>query len=225
MMTKKKRKRIAQNIYYSEHLDNYLLYVRKMKSHKVKAAYSKVCHSLEEAEKLKIEVEAYYDKHGQYPSTRNAKARKEMKKRVGKTFGDLTVLSIGEPEQKAGTKTKKRYALCRCSCGNLIKVAYMSVIEGNTKSCGHLKREHDKKELNSPNVIQKRNRTIRESDKPFKTNKLGIKNVYYDYIDDRYNIDVIRYGKRYRGHAKTLEQALLVKQNLLKQSEEEKHSC
>lgn len=49
---------------------------------------------------------------------------------IGKCFGELTVISYNK-------KHNKLY--CKCSCGNYILVSRNNLINGHTKSCGHLK--------------------------------------------------------------------------------------
>lgn len=52
---------------------------------------------------------------------------------VGKRFGRLLVLS------RAGLKTPPRW-LCQCDCGNRKTVPGASLRNGNTRSCGCLRR-------------------------------------------------------------------------------------
>ena len=51
---------------------------------------------------------------------------------IGKTFGRLTVVSLGK------SKNKKRYWLCRCQCGRAAEVTTDKLNSGHTKSCGCL---------------------------------------------------------------------------------------
>ncbi|MBO5036736.1 MAG: AP2 domain-containing protein [Clostridia bacterium] len=50
---------------------------------------------------------------------------------TGKTFGDLTVVSLSEP-----TLSGRRRWLCRCVCGNTKIVSEDNLKRGHTKSCG-----------------------------------------------------------------------------------------
>ena len=52
--------------------------------------------------------------------------------KVGDTFGQWLVLSVDEKAPR-GTR---RYALCKCSCGNERKVACWKLKSGKSKSCG-----------------------------------------------------------------------------------------
>lgn len=63
-----------------------------------------------------------------------------MNELIGKTFSRLTVISETDPLiKKRGTRDNR--VLCRCSCGNEVKVITYNLKNGNTKSCGCLKKE------------------------------------------------------------------------------------
>jgi len=66
-------------------------------------------------------------------------------------FGRLTVIN-------KFTKNRRSYAECLCSCGNKTIVRYDCLKDGNTKSCGCLKKEQDKINL-IPNHIDGRSKT------------------------------------------------------------------
>ena len=53
----------------------------------------------------------------------------EMDELVEKQFGELTVTSYS---------VNKKKVFCKCSCGNEIWAAKSNVLNGHTKSCGHL---------------------------------------------------------------------------------------
>lgn len=55
---------------------------------------------------------------------------------TNQTFGELTAISEVKKEN-----TKKRYWLCQCSCGNQKTVRMDNLLNGNTRSCGHLKKQ------------------------------------------------------------------------------------
>lgn len=62
----------------------------------------------------------------------------KLKDLTGKTFGRLTVV------RRVGTdRNKKPLWLCKCSCGKEKLVISQSLINGVTKSCGCLQREHN----------------------------------------------------------------------------------
>lgn len=60
---------------------------------------------------------------------------------IGKTFGKLTIISLTDPHITNRGFKHKRY-LCKCECGREIKVIIYSLLRGNTKSCGCLKKEN-----------------------------------------------------------------------------------
>lgn len=51
---------------------------------------------------------------------------------TGQTFGRLIVI------EHAGLKNHVSYWMCKCTCGNIIKVRYNNLTRGTTKSCGCL---------------------------------------------------------------------------------------
>lgn len=54
---------------------------------------------------------------------------------TGKRFGRLTVL------QRADGKEKRSYFLCKCDCGNVLKIVGRDIKRGHTVSCGCYKKE------------------------------------------------------------------------------------
>ena len=65
---------------------------------------------------------------------------------VGKRFGKLNVLKyeLGFYDHTMGGDRMRHFYLCKCDCGNLVNVHRHSLVDGNTKSCGCLKREGHK---------------------------------------------------------------------------------
>lgn len=56
---------------------------------------------------------------------------------IGKTFGFLTVLGLGEPIKNSQGKWAKRW-LCECICGKLKLIRTHNLTGGNAFSCGCL---------------------------------------------------------------------------------------
>ncbi|MCM0758077.1 hypothetical protein M7775_05735 [Sporomusa sphaeroides DSM 2875] len=54
---------------------------------------------------------------------------------IGKIFGRLTVIELSPK------KSKKRYWVCKCNCGNITTVSTDKLNSGHTKSCGCLATE------------------------------------------------------------------------------------
>ena len=61
---------------------------------------------------------------------------------IGQKYGRLTV-EREMPRREKPCGAKLRIFQCRCDCGNLINVASVNLLSGNTKSCGCLKSEID----------------------------------------------------------------------------------
>ena len=64
-----------------------------------------------------------------------AKRRESYEQFVGKTFGELTILSIIKTKENSKLVWKCE---CHCSCGREVTRSLISVLRGHTKSCGHL---------------------------------------------------------------------------------------
>lgn len=68
-----------------------------------------------------------------------------MSKHIGKTYSRLTVLRIDRIEnfvsKTSGKTSIRKFFVCSCSCGNEVSVASNSLANGNTKSCGCLRKE------------------------------------------------------------------------------------
>lgn len=62
---------------------------------------------------------------------------------VGKRFGRLYVIKYHafRYDNTAGGDKMRHFYLCKCDCGNTLVVHRHSLINGNTKSCGCLKRK------------------------------------------------------------------------------------
>ena len=60
---------------------------------------------------------------------------------TGQKFGRLTVIERVSSRRSDGASVWK----CKCECGNEVLVARPNLIQGNTKSCGYLNYENNKK--------------------------------------------------------------------------------
>lgn len=54
---------------------------------------------------------------------------------IGKVFGKLTVVSVGENYKSPGGKKRRRW-LCVCKCGRKVSVFSCHLVSGHTRSCG-----------------------------------------------------------------------------------------
>lgn len=74
-----------------------------------------------------------------------------MKNFIGERYGRLTV--VENTTKKA--HNKENVYLCRCDCGNTIKVRSGLLTQGKTKSCGCLYRDTRKKNMSELNKAKK----------------------------------------------------------------------
>lgn len=58
------------------------------------------------------------------------RAEKQRSIKLNDTFGKLTVIGDG------GYQNNRHYSICKCECGNIIKVKDNALQSGNNKSCG-----------------------------------------------------------------------------------------
>ena len=136
---------------------------------------------------------------------------------IGKSFGELTILSYTAPLKEL---RHQRKCICQCSCGKQVEKRLSRVLGDEVKSCGHL-RSQAGKEFSS-NLDHKKAYEVRTSkDKPMSNSHTGIRNIAKAENGDGYRVYISRHGKHYRKRAKTLAEALLVKKELIRQAEEE----
>lgn len=105
--------------------------------------------------------------------------KQHYKDLTGQKFGRLTVVGIQE------TNTRKTYWVCQCDCGNIKVVRSDSLQNGMIRSCGCLKREQNKINLQA-NHKHKMSHT-----RPYEIWQ-GMKKRCYNPNDARYD----RYGGR-----------------------------
>lgn len=130
---------------------------------------------------------------------------------IGNIFGELTILSIGDP---IGGNKRTRMCICKCSCGETVERNFFQVRNGKIKSCGHLRSQNAKNRLAKVDH-RKGGETRNKSDKPSSNNTLGIKNVYWVESENLYVVSIKRNGKLLRRRSKTLAGALEAKKQLL----------
>lgn len=87
--------------------------------------------------KNKFWVRVHYIKSGEQKSCGCLR----IKDIVGKRFGRLTVLSKAEPHDGLSAKEDGYPYICRCECGNIVRVTRSNLTRGHSKSCGCLKTE------------------------------------------------------------------------------------
>ena len=61
--------------------------------------------------------------------------KKDYSHLIGQTFNELTILKVMNSKENSGTAQRCE---CRCSCGKITKPRITDVVNGSTRSCGHL---------------------------------------------------------------------------------------
>jgi hypothetical protein len=126
---------------------------------------------------------------------------------TGKRYGRLIV--IGLSPKKSG---RKSYWACKCDCGNTLAVRGDMLKNGNTRSCGCLKREQDKinlskfhKGYHTPNRLYDiwnniKGRCLNQNDKNYyRYGGRGIK-IYPDWIHDYSKFRDWAFNNGYKKH-------------------------
>lgn len=73
---------------------------------------------------------------------------KISEKYIGKTYNYLTIIERDDNYKKEhNIKSNASYYKCQCKCGNFKTVRITTIVSGEVKSCGCLKKEQDKKNL------------------------------------------------------------------------------
>lgn len=141
--------------------------------------------------------------------------RKDYSSLIGQKFGELTILSIGDPLHD-GSHSRDCY--CRCSCGVELTRNFFHVKAGRVKSCGHLRSEKSK--INAKKMGLNGAKKLRKmTTKAQSNNKSGIKNVYWVESEGLYVVSIKKNGKFFRARSSTLEGAIAKKGELLKEVE------
>ena len=134
---------------------------------------------------------------------------------IGKSFGELTILSYTSPLKEL---RHQRKCICLCSCGAKVELRLSRVLGEEVKSCGHLRSLSGK--THSANLDQSKSYETRTSkDKAMSNSHTGIRNIAKAENGDGYRVYLRRHGKHYRKRTKTLAEALLAKKELIKQAE------
>lgn len=134
---------------------------------------------------------------------------KDYSEHIGKQFGELTILSISEPIKE---KNFVRYCNCKCSCGKETRPQLHAVLNGNTKSCGHLSKEL----LTEMN--EKRIKNLHARKEAYNSNtSTGIKNISFDKHGHAYVVKIVRNGVRHVKRTSSLENAIKLKEQILQE--------
>lgn len=111
---------------------------------------------------------------------------------IGKKFGDREVLDI---VKKQRGKENRTFAICKCKCGSIDEVNLSKLRAGQRQRC---------QSCTSAN----------------KNKSTGIRNISYDQPKDRFVVSMERNSQRVKKCARTLDEAILIKELLLKHFDE-----
>ena len=136
---------------------------------------------------------------------------------IGKRFGKLVI--IGKSEKILG---RNRLYICKCDCGNIVEVS-SAKLGRYTNSCGCIKKERAKQLCADNEKTHNRNQlgyfegsqlTQIKSKKPYSTNKLGVRGVYYEKRSGKYIAKITVKGKNIvLGYFSKLEDAIKARKN------------
>ena len=99
---------------------------------------------------------------------------------TGQVYGRLKVIRIDEV-----LSTRKTFWICECECGNEKTVRSDSLKEGNVKSCGCLKKEQDKKNLEANHSHRMSKTRIYQEWQGIKSRCLYVNNGCYERYGGR----------------------------------------
>lgn len=93
------------------------------------------------------EINAYKLRHNSYSHCKNCRPKqRNIKNMIGKRFNNLTIIARA-PNNIQPNGSSKVMWLCKCDCGNIIKVADCHLKSGHTRSCGCINSGKTKKDL------------------------------------------------------------------------------
>lgn len=117
---------------------------------------------------------------------------------TGRRFGKLTALKL------AGNRNGSALWLCACDCGNEIEATVRDLTEGDTKSCGCIKKAQEQ-----INLREKYDRESLRNAKLRTDNKSGEKGVSWDKHNNYWRVFIGVNGKQIRiGSYKELSDAI-----------------
>ena len=114
---------------------------------------------------------------------------------IGKKFGDREVLDI---TRKYNGKWNAAFAICKCKCGSIDEIPMNQLKAGRRSRCPKCAEKNENKST-------------------------GIRHISYDKANDDFIITIERNGQRIIKHTRTLDEAILIKTQLLNHFE--KYGC
>lgn len=106
---------------------------------------------------------------------------------IGKKFGDREVLDI---TRKYNGKWNAAFAICKCKCGSIDEIPMNQLKAGRRSRCPKCAEKNENKST-------------------------GIRHISYDKANDDFIITIERNGQRIIKHTRTLDEAMLIKKQLL----------
>jgi hypothetical protein len=125
----------------------------------------------------------------------NLKMTKDYTLLIGKKFGDREVLDI---TRKHNGKWNAAFAICKCKCGSIDEIPMNQLKAGRRSRCPKCAEKNENKST-------------------------GIRHISYDKANDDFIITIERNGQRIIKHTRTLDEAILIKTQLLNHFE--KYGC
>lgn len=114
---------------------------------------------------------------------------------IGKKFGDREILDI---VKKQKGKENRTFAICKCKCGSIDEIPMNQLKAGRRSRCPKCAEKNENKST-------------------------GIRHISYDKANDDFIITIERNGQRITKHTRTLDEAILIKTQLLNHFE--KYGC
>ena len=125
----------------------------------------------------------------------NLKMTKDYALLIGKKFRDREVLDI---TRKHNGKWNAAFAICKCKCGSIDEIPMNQLKAGRRSRCPKCSEKNENKST-------------------------GIRHISYDKANDDFIITIERNGQRIIKHTRTLDEAILIKTQLLNHFE--KYGC
>ena len=133
---------------------------------------------------------------------------KDYSEHINKQFGELTILEISDPIKE---NNSQRICKCKCSCGKTMTATLMNILNKQTRSCGHLRQMRMQEMFE---VNRKRRNERREANDSNESTQ--IKNISFSHKKGEYRVDIMRNGERYYDYTNSLEEAIKIKERILR---------
>lgn len=133
---------------------------------------------------------------------------KDYSEHINKKFGELTILEISDPIKE---NNSQRICKCKCSCGKMMTATLMNVLNKQTRSCGHLRQTRMQEMFEVNRKLRNERREANDSNE-----STQIKNISFSHKKGEYRVDIMRNGERYYDYTDSLEEAIKIKERILR---------